>query len=778
MGQIVSKGLMNSYMSILLLQVCMYGQDSDVVPTAGSRADRCSAWKRVGRELEEQMGREDQRTSEQIVRDAKIVRIHTEEELQIMIDGLDRSNETVAKYLQEYHQFATEFPLERRIELISDLVRYQDNYAKVHKFQIQQRKPWSKKQKRDYYMEVIKSNFSWKVKYFRGMTFEEIEAKFTTVWKQIKNFIPMGSMEEAKRFKRKGIRFKQETMKKLKTSKEVPKEVKRSDEVPEEKVKEMMQLVPIEEVYVEVLQVKHPIIDWKLWALVKESLNIRPASSDKEMELWVELKRLYEPDDEDQLWTHTQNLMHALVEWKLYDTCGVHHVTSKDKEIFMLVEKDYRLRKVIEFLLPDEVPTGSEESSHCQKKRDATDVNIALLLKSRRNCHERITRTRRLFNVSLGQHTRKICESNSNYGFECPQRVLLVYEPEPCYTQNFSDNNYSHDLPSVNLLIDHHRCYKCGNSLNNFFCHHCTCEFYGNGAHIGYNYPAQVPSFQTLPSFPQQYPCCEDCGGLPEADHCQPPQYTVNHPMFNAHNDLLNSRNKLMKQVTSMCEMFGQFIQKNHEEEQAANARYWKIPAYCDDDDYNFAITPNVPVDSLSMGDEHLNTISETESDEFIKSSIENLVPNPNLSKDIYLNPLFDEEIIPMKIDPHPFNAESDLMEYLDIPILEELLDNYSLSLPKNESFHFDIPSFSRPPAKPPDGDTGILNVKMMGDISEQQVPMPRFMITLVPNQVKSPDLLTHQGLEAFQPSAECLMIINGKNTPILDVPLFHLYPY
>nr|GFB91422.1 hypothetical protein [Tanacetum cinerariifolium] len=37
--------------------------------------------------------------------------------------------------------------------------------------------------------------------------------------------------------------------------------------------------------------------------------------------------------------------MHAPVEWKLYDTCGVHIVTSKDKEIFMLVEKDYPLRK-------------------------------------------------------------------------------------------------------------------------------------------------------------------------------------------------------------------------------------------------------------------------------------------------------------------------------------------------------------------------------------------------------------------------------------------------
>nr|GEY74697.1 hypothetical protein [Tanacetum cinerariifolium] len=205
-----------------------------------------------------------------------------------------------------------------------------------------------------------------------------------------------------------------------------------------------------------------------------------------------------------------------------------------------------------------------------------------------------------------------------------------------------------------------------------------------NGAHVGYNCLAQVPSFQTLPSFRQQYPCCEDCGVLPEADHCQPPQYTVNQSIFNAHNDILNSQTMLMEQMTSltsMCEMACQIIQKKQEEkwikeEQAANARYWKIPACCDDDDdYHSEITPNEPIDSLSMGDEHLDTISATESDGFIKYSVENLVPNPSkprvktsfsdedFPKEIYSNPLFDEEIIPMKIDPHPFNAESDLIE-------------------------------------------------------------------------------------------------------------------
>nr|GFC62098.1 hypothetical protein [Tanacetum cinerariifolium] len=52
-----------------------------------------------------------------IARDAEIARIHVEEELHSMIDGLDINNETIAKYLEEYHQFSSELPMERRIEL-------------------------------------------------------------------------------------------------------------------------------------------------------------------------------------------------------------------------------------------------------------------------------------------------------------------------------------------------------------------------------------------------------------------------------------------------------------------------------------------------------------------------------------------------------------------------------------------------------------------------------------------------------------------------------------
>nr|GEX12633.1 hypothetical protein [Tanacetum cinerariifolium] len=385
-----------------------------------------------------------------------------------------------------------------------------------------------------------------------------------------------------------------------------------------------------------------------------------------------------------------------------------------------------------------------------------------------------------------------------------------------------------------------------------------------------------------------------------------------------------------MTSLTSLCELACQIVQNKQEEkqikeQQAAKAQTWKPPVCYDDDDdeegYNSlndniiselppysAVTPSEPVDSLSMGDEHLNTISATKSDEFIKSSFSNVLFDADYDSDssddqslsdedvrekIYSNPLFDEEIIPMEIDKNSFNAESDLIESMpnhdssiiislkidslfdefvgeltllksipsgidetdchpekelhltkrllydnssprppkeivsnnsnadiesfspspisnldsdshmeeidlsfnpddpmlpgieeddndsgrDIPILEELLDNYSLSLPNTESYHFDIPSSYRPPAKPPDGNTGTLNIKMLGDVSDQKVPMPNLTITRVLNQEKSPDLLSHMGFKAFQPSAECTMIINGKNTPVLDVPLFHFYP-
>nr|GFD27718.1 hypothetical protein [Tanacetum cinerariifolium] len=81
----------------------------------------------------------------------------------------------------------------------------------------------SKKQKREYYMAVIKSNLGWRFKDFK----------------------------------------EKEQVKKQKSSEEAPETKTSIEEFTEDEIKEITQLVPVEDVYVQALQVKHPIIDWK-----------------------------------------------------------------------------------------------------------------------------------------------------------------------------------------------------------------------------------------------------------------------------------------------------------------------------------------------------------------------------------------------------------------------------------------------------------------------------------------------------------------------------------
>ncbi|GKB12513.1 hypothetical protein Tco_0846436, partial [Tanacetum coccineum] len=133
----------------------------------------------------------------------------------------------------------------------------------------------------------------------------------------------------------------------------------------------------------------------------------------------------------------------------------------------------------------------------------------------------------------------------------------------------------------------------------------------------------------------------------------------------NSFDDLPNSsvHSQQSQYQTNSCELCGDnahygydcppqvsFAVQKEQEEQTAFTPYWKIPIIDDDDEYTIqyreylenssnAITPVLPIEdpdnSLSMGDEHLSTIPETESDEVTKSSVEDLVPIPSESEGI-----------------------------------------------------------------------------------------------------------------------------------------------
>nr|GEV56657.1 hypothetical protein [Tanacetum cinerariifolium] len=162
-------------------------------------------------------------------------------------------------------------------------------------------------------------------------------------------------------------------------------------------------------------------------------------------------------------------------------------------------------------------------------------------------------------------------------------------------------------------------------------------------------------------------------------------------------------------------------VQNIHEElAEYINTPSWNRPiVYYDDDDdddddddedYTIAITLVLPIeepkDSLIMGDEHLDTIPKKESDEFTKSSVENLVSSPksNLIESLLhrntlidsaskIDSLLDEfageliflKPIPPGIDEADFDPKGDISLIERLLYVENSIESFSLSPIPNE---------------------------------------------------------------------------------------------
>nr|GEW78545.1 reverse transcriptase domain-containing protein [Tanacetum cinerariifolium] len=301
--------------------------------------------------------------------------------------------------------------------------------------------------------------------------------------------------------------------------------------------------------------------------------------------------------------------------------------------------------------------------------------------------------------------------------------------------------------------INHNCCYECGDPLDGIFCKRRTCKSCGKGAHIGYNFPPKVMVIsnpepcknQTIDELPQTLPsfhltcysgdeCPFTCDSIP-----------------NIVDDSPNIFNRPPQPPKYSYEFFRNDAYYGHDCPPQVPFTYDPEPCY--NQDFNF------PQNSQNFQQQYLCC---TQSDEFIKSSVENLVLNPSeskgehecdvpacddfttfsnllfytyddfsfsddesfsdedISKKIYANPLFDEEVISMKIDPYHFNVESDLIESLgidkadcdpekEIRLIEKLLyDNSSPRPPEefiSENSDAIIESFSPSPILVEDSD-------------------------------------------------------------------------
>ncbi|GJZ60037.1 hypothetical protein Tco_0615853 [Tanacetum coccineum] len=217
------------------------------------------------------------------------------------------------------------------------------NDPSVIRYHALQNRPRSEAEVRKNMMVYLKNQGGYKMKDFKGMSYDDIRPIFEKVWDQIHSFVPMDSEEEVPRLKRAGQDVEAKPAKRQRTEEvsesvqEQTDEEPKTDELSQEQLNQMVIIVQDEGMNVEALQTKYPIIGWevysddtmqfwkiirvgnhteiyqvfedmlknfdrddldKLWSLVQERYNSSGLTEDKEIELWVELKMLFEPDAE------------------------------------------------------------------------------------------------------------------------------------------------------------------------------------------------------------------------------------------------------------------------------------------------------------------------------------------------------------------------------------------------------------------------------------------------------------------------------------------------
>ncbi|GJR95000.1 hypothetical protein Tco_0267174 [Tanacetum coccineum] len=182
----------------------------------------------------------------------------------------------------------------------------------------------------------------------------------------------------------------------------------------------------------------------KLWSLVQERYNSSGLTEDKEIELWVELKMLFEPDAENLL--ELQKYMHDPLKWWLYDMCAVHHVsTEKGQDIFMLVEKDYPLTKgLATLMLCNKLRVDQQTKLSTARPKLSTDSTKIESMKL-----EAMVEERRIFKCWFHYHT------TNGHQFTMSNRHQELASPEQTASgKDFSNPLMADSLPKNYLVLN------------------------------------------------------------------------------------------------------------------------------------------------------------------------------------------------------------------------------------------------------------------------------------------------------------------------------------
>ncbi|GJY61462.1 hypothetical protein Tco_0462119 [Tanacetum coccineum] len=247
-----------------------------------------------------------------------------------------------------------ELTIKEKSRLFVELMNKRKKHFARIKVEEQRRKPPTKAQTGNTMSTYVKNVAGYKHNQLKTKSFEDLQMLFDIEMKRVNIFVDMdtelvkGSETKIEgSSKRAGEEFESETLKKQKLDENV--EAKVDDDQEEAEMKKHMEIVPDDEVAIDAipLATKPPItsIDREdletLWKLVKAKHGLTRPEEGYERVLWGNLKVIFEPDVESEVWRNLQG--HKVTVWKLFSSSGVHFVRFQNLHIFMLVEKRYLL---------------------------------------------------------------------------------------------------------------------------------------------------------------------------------------------------------------------------------------------------------------------------------------------------------------------------------------------------------------------------------------------------------------------------------------------------
>nr|GEV01196.1 hypothetical protein [Tanacetum cinerariifolium] len=325
------------------------------------------------------------------------------------------------------------------------------------------------------------------------------------------------------------------------------------------------------------------------------------------------------------------------------------------------------------------------------------------------------------------------------------------------------------------------------------------------------------PSVENLVSIPSEYEVtsvneCE-CDA-PVNDESSPIFTTFSNPLFDCNNDFTSSDKKSLSNEDVSMIYSNSLFDDEEIIPTKIDSHYFNVDSNLLESLLNrdtliesspkFGYLPKEFLGELAYIDPIPPGIEEADFDleEEIRL-VENLLyDNSSLRPSKDLNAKIANMIVE-SLSPSPIPVED-----RDIYFLEELLNDDLLPIPKNESSNFDHhddPLFPHPPPEPPDvevffdfePDMGVLTAKVVEDISENYVFMPKVLPTqpaLCPNidtlllfssenedKIFKPGILSyllvyHMDKITFDFSENPMMMYGG-DIPHLDVPFLHFYP-